>query len=116
GREVVVDDDGAVSSPPWANVDGTNVTILSKTGTGSETAWASLISEFPELWTSDHKVRGIHQSLVKYVSPGFDSEAGIKRRQLLFQGGEPPYEKVGRAEPVYDPREAQSATNVATWE
>lgn len=116
GREVVVDEDGAVSSPPWSRIDGTNVTILSKLGTGSETAWAELISEFPELWTTAHRVRGIHQSLVRYVSPGFDSEEAIKRHQLLFQGGEPPYEKVGRAEPVYDPREAQSATNTATWE
>lgn len=117
GREVVIDDDGSVSSPPWARPDGSNVLVRSKIGDGTETAWPDLLSEFPDLVTTAHRVRGIHQSLVKYVSPGLDSEDAIKRHQKLFQSGEPPYERVGRAEPVYDPRDAaQSPITPATWQ
>lgn len=116
GREVTVEDNGDVSSPPYARQSGTYVTVNSKLGDGSETAWPALVSEFSELWTSAHRVRGIHQSLVKYISPGMNSETAIKRHQLLYQSGEPPYEKVGRAEPIYDPRVGgQSSTNAATW-
>jgi len=62
-------------------------------------------------------MRGIHQSLVKYSSPGLESQSGSAKHMKMYQGGEPAYEKVGRAEPVYDPREvAQSATAPATWE
>lgn len=113
GREVTVEGNGDVSSPPWARPGQASwVNVQTKLGTGGETAWPDLISAFPTLWTSAHRVRGIHQSLVKYISPGLTDEKFLK----LYQGGEPPYEKVGRAEPVYDPRAGgQSATNPATW-
>lgn len=113
GREVTVESDGAVSSPPYAKPGGSYIYVQSKDGTDSETAWTDLISAFPDLWTSDHRVRGIHQSLVRYTSPGLADPKFLK----LYQQGEPPYEKVGRAEPIYDPRDgAQSSTDSATWE
>ncbi|MDR7220363.1 phage tail protein [Aminobacter aminovorans] len=112
GREVTVEADGTVSSPPWARSGGSFVTIKSKIGDGTELSWPELISTFPALWTAAHRVRGIAQSLVKYVSPGINNDKFLK----LYQGGEPAYERVGRAEPVYDPRVGiQSATNPATW-
>lgn len=116
GREVTVEDDGAVSSPPWTFPGGSYVYIRSKAGDGTETAWPQLMAAFPDLWTSSHRVRGIFQSLVHYVSPGLGSNASIAKFQKLYQNGEPPYEVVGRAEPVFDPREGgQSATDEATW-
>lgn len=112
GREVVVDSDGAVSSPPWSYIGGSYVHIKAKTGSGGETAWPELISAFPALWTSAHRVRGIAQTLVRYISPGLTNDKFLQ----LYQSGEPPYERVGRAEPIFDPREVgQSATNPATW-
>jgi hypothetical protein len=106
GREVVVDDDtGAVSSPPWSKTSGSYVYINAKSGDGTETAWSDLVTDFPDLWTSDHRVRGIAQSLVRYDSPGIDSSRFLK----LYQQGEPNYERVGRAEAVYDPRTATTA-------
>lgn len=117
GREITVEDDGAVSSPPYARPGGSWAYVQSKIGAGDETAWPELLSGFPSLWSPEHRVRGIHQSLVKYVSPGMDSQANSEKHMQLYQGGEPAYEKVGRAEPVYDPREvSQSATDPATWE
>lgn len=111
GREVTVDPDGSVSSPPWTRPGGSYVYVLAKPGDGTETAWPQLISAFPDLWSPDHRVRGIAQSLVHYISPGLENEKFLK----LYQSGEPPYERVGRAEPVYDPRSGHSATNPATW-
>lgn len=111
GREVTVESDGQVSSPPWVKVGGSYVYIKSKVGDGTETAWADLMAAFPDLWTSAHRVRGIAQSLIKFISPGITTEKFMK----LFQSGPPDYERVQRSEPVYDPRAGQSATNDATW-
>ncbi|MEP9374990.1 phage tail protein [Mesorhizobium sp. KR1-2] len=115
-REVKVEPNGAVSSPPWARKNGSWVTIKNKVGDGTETAWPDLVSAFPTLWTADHRLRGIAQSLVKYVSPGFDDEDAQKKFQQLYQGGVPDYERVQLSEPVFDPRTTgQSATGEGTW-
>ncbi|WP_336067159.1 phage tail protein [Nitratireductor rhodophyticola] len=113
GREVVVDSDtGYVSSPPFAKSGGSWVTIKTKPGTGAETAWPELISAFPNLWTSGHRVRGIAQTLVKYVSPGIYTEKFGK----LFQGGEPEPALTGRFNTVYDPRApGADPDNESTW-
>lgn len=110
GREVTVETDGRVSSPPWVTTNGSYVVIKAKAGDGTESAWSELISAFPTLWTSAHRARGIAQTLVRYISPGISSDKFLK----LYQGGEPPYERVGRAEPVYDPRDGTQAPTVAT--
>lgn len=117
GREVVVDDNGAVSSPPYARPGGSWVHLFQKPGVGGEASWSALMAEFPDLWTAEHRVRGIFQTLIRYVSPGMDTASEIKKFQLLYQQGEPPYEAVGRAEPVYDPRDpSQSPTSPVTWQ
>lgn len=112
GRPVVLEADGAVSSPPYAKRGGSWVYIKSKVGDGTETAWPELISTFPDLWTSAHRVRGIAQSLVHYISPGLSDEKFLQ----LYQSGEPNYERIQRCEPVYDPRDgAQNVDNETTW-
>lgn len=100
GREVTVEVDGAVSSPPYARPGGSYIYIRSKAGDGTETSWPQLQAAFPGLWTAAHRVRGIGQSLIEYVSPGLTSP----KFQKLYQGGPPDYERVQRGEPVYDPR------------
>lgn len=101
GREVIVEDDGAVSSPPYAKYGGSYVHIASKIGDGTETAWADLVAAFPGLWTADHRVRGIFQTLVKYTSPGMSSPKFLR----LYSGGVPDVERVVRSSKVYDPRD-----------
>lgn len=115
GREVTVEADGYISSPPWARppADETRsyVRVQSKVGDGTETAWSDLITAFPVLWTAEHRVRGIAQSLVQYISPGIESPKFMK----LYQNF-PDYERLQRSEPVYDPRdETQSVDNPATY-
>lgn len=112
GRSVVVEADGTVSSPPFAKPGGSYVTILSKVGDGTETAWSQLTSAFPALWTSDHRVRGIAQSLLKFVSPGISTAKFLK----LYQNGAPEYERIQRGELIFDPRDpAQNPDDVSTW-
>lgn len=102
GRLVTVEENGAVSSPPWAKPGGDSwVYIFWKPGDGTETSWTLLQSAYPTLWTADHKVQGIAQSLVVYESPGIDDPLFLK----LYQSGYALYEQVARREPVYDPRE-----------
>ncbi len=112
GREVTVDPDGNVSSPPWSKSGGSWMKWEDKKGTGAETAWPALLSAFPTLWTSAHRVRGIAQSLITYFNPGLTSSKYL----TLYQGGVPDTESVCRASLVYDPRdEAQNVDNPATW-
>lgn len=112
GREVTIEPDGNVSSPPWGTPSGSYCYVTTKIGDGSESAWAPLVSAFPSLWTSAHRVRGIAQSLVKFISPGYQ-EAKFAR---LYAGGEPEYSIVARFNTVYDPREVgQNPADPGTW-
>lgn len=106
GREVTVDPNGDVSSPPWSKNGGSWCNWQDKPGTGGETAWSSLLSLFPDLWTSAHRVRGIAQSLTIWYNPGLSEDKYF----TLYQGGIPSTEQVIRASRLYDPR-----TGLTTW-
>ncbi len=112
GREVTVDPDGGVSSPPWVRPGGSWMKWEDKKGTGTETAWPALVSAFPSLWTSAHRARGIAQSLITYFNPGLTEPKYL----TLYQGGVPDTEWIARASIIYDPRfEDADPDNVATW-
>jgi hypothetical protein len=101
GREVIVEQDGAVSSPPYARPGGSYVFVRRKPGDGTETAWSQLTAAFPALWSGDHRARGIAQVLLHYVSPGIQEPKFLK----MYQNGAPDYEAVLRGELMYDPRD-----------
>jgi len=117
GRPVTVDPDGSVSSPPWVRSSGPYLTIKSKVGDGTETAWPELITDFPALWTSAHRCRGIFQTLARYRVPSIDSESSQQLFQKLYQGGAPDIMAMARVGRVYDPRDAgQDPDDEDTWE
>lgn len=105
GREVTVDPDGAVSSPPYAKPGGSWVNWKIKDGVGADTAWADLMSDFPSLWTADHTLPGVINSLIRYTTPGFATTEAAEKHQVMYGGGEPDGMIVGRFNHVYDPRE-----------
>ncbi|KQY71355.1 hypothetical protein ASD52_06650 [Ensifer sp. Root142] len=112
GREVTVDPDGKVSSPPWTRPGGSWMKWEDKKGTGAETAWPALVTAFPTLWTSAHRARGIAQSLISYFNPGLTEPKYL----TLYQGGVPDTEWIARASITYDPRiEGGDPDNVSTW-
>jgi hypothetical protein len=105
-REVTVEPNGDVSSPPWARPGGSWANWRDKFGTGSETAWSGLMALFPDLWTSAHRVRGIAQSQLLFYNPGLKEEKYLS----LYQSGAPESEWIARASKVYDPR-----TGLTAW-
>lgn len=105
GREVTVEDNGDVSSPPWARSGGSWCKWLNKAGTGAETAWSDLISMFPTLWTNAHRVRGIAQSQLLFYNPGLAEEKYLS----LYQSGAPNSEVIMRGSLIYDPRSGLTA-------
>lgn len=112
GREVTVEANGDVSSPPWAKPGGSWAKWLDKRGDGTETAWSDLLSLFSALWTSAHRVRGIAQSLVLWYNPGLDDPKYFS----LYQSGVPQTEQVIRASLIYDPRDVTQAVGTpSTW-
>lgn len=103
-REVTVEENGDVSSPPWARPNGSWVNWQNKLGTGAETAWAGIMALFPALWTAAHRVRGIAQSQLLFYNPGLAE----KKYLSLYQSGVPDSEIIARAALVYDPRLGQT--------
>lgn len=104
GLAITVDPDGAVTSPPWGTSGGSNMYVQFKGGDGTETAWTDLKTDFPTIWTDDHRVRGIGQSLLRAINPGTRSD----RFQTLFQGGVKELEVDARVGRFYDPRTGQT--------
>jgi len=109
GKEVIVETDGRVSTPPYRNEAGSYVYIYNKPGFDSEISWPGLIAAFPQQWTAAHRVRGIAQSAIRYVSPGLGNTIAQEKFQQLYQSGPPEYERVQRGELIYDPRTGSSA-------
>ncbi|HEX5940501.1 MAG TPA: hypothetical protein VFZ12_09085 [Dehalococcoidia bacterium] len=111
-REVTVESNGDVSSPPWARPSGSWANWQTKLGTGAETAWAGLMSLFPDLWTAAHRVRGIAQSQLLFYNPGLAE----KKYLSLYQSGAPEAEIIARASVIYDPFDEDcDPNNPATW-
>ncbi|MCF3933307.1 hypothetical protein L1787_07765 [Acuticoccus sp. M5D2P5] len=112
-REIVVEPNGTVSSPPWAKYGGSWMTLKTKIGDGSETAWPELVAAF-DGWTNSHRVRGIVQTLAIFENPGL--AANPTKFQRLYSQGIKPVERIERAGVFYDPRDpAQHMNNPATW-
>lgn len=131
GREVIVDDDGLVLTPPyvgWSNAGWvitltSSVTILEKDGADTDTVWEPLNTAFPLLITEDHILPGIAQTLMIITSPGI--AANPEAYQLMFSAGpELEFIKRGRLSKIYDPRldstnggsGAHRADDPDTWE
>jgi len=119
-REVTVDFDGAVSSPPYARAGANYLYLFSKLGTTNQTAFSQLISAFPENWTSDHRLRGVVCTLARYISPGVTDPDFLK----IWSEGYPTIGTLIRGEFIYDPRKDSTEggsgshrhDDVDTWE
>lgn len=113
GRAVTVEEDGSVSSPPFARTGGSNLYLRTKPGDGTETAWPQLKADFPSLWTDDHRVAGIGQTLLTFINPG----TGSPRFPRLLTGGVKPVKILARVGLAYDPRtdETKWTRNGVLW-
>ncbi len=99
-RDVTVDFDGAVSSPPYARAGVNYLYIFSQPGTSDQVAYSQLTSAFPSDWTSNHRLKGIATTLAKYTSPGVNDSDFLK----VWPEGYPQIDCLIRGQRLYDPR------------
>lgn len=106
GREITVEPDGYVSTPPWARPPShprpSYMNVKTKVGDGTETTPASLLTDFPSTITSAHRNRGIAASVMRIENPGQQSA----RFGRLLQGGIKGLRLLARVGKFYDPRDA----------
>lgn len=87
------------------------VSITPLMGTEDDAAYSALTTVFPELWTSEHRGRGIAKVLISYRQPGSSDFTTV------YPGARPPnYRGVIRASKVWDPRRPEQDKDVpSTW-
>lgn len=91
--------------------DGTKrVQLFMYQGSDSQTADPLMITNFPGIWTTDHRLQGIAYALV--LCHGANEEDFIG----AYPNGEPQFKAVIRGRAVYDPRDVDSDPDDAdTW-
>jgi Putative phage tail protein len=105
GRDIILDANGNVLSPPWVKSGGSYMNLKVQAGDGTETAYSDLVTDFPGIWTSNHKVQGLFQTLLKVTNPG----TGNSKFAKLLNGGIKELKLVCRVGSFYDPRTTLSA-------
>lgn len=113
GRSITVEEDGGVSSPPFATSGGSRLYLRTKVGDGSEVAWPELKSSYPTLWSDDHRAAGIAQTLLVFLNPGTTSELFPR----LLTGGIKSVRVQARVGKCFDPRtdETKWTRNGVLW-
>ncbi len=96
GEEVTIDSSGIVTSPAkYAD----KVVIRTKSGTDNQTAQSSLVASSNNLWTNNHRLRGIAYIYVKFT---YDSDS--------FPNGVPTVTALVKGKKVEDP-----STGAVAW-
>lgn len=112
-----LNDDGYVTSINGSSTpdiytldDGNNIARIEfRPGNATQAAYATLLTAFPETYTSAMQCKGVADALISLADPG----AVFANR---YSAGLPPYNAVLRASQVFDPRdETQSPTDPTTW-
>lgn len=99
---------GQAGVVPWTIF----VNMESHLGTDSQTASVALLTYFPGVWTSAHRLRGLAYTVLGCQVP-VNPERNLK---LVFPNGAPQLRVVARLAKVYDPRDlGQDPANSATW-
>jgi hypothetical protein len=94
-EEVTIDGDGYTTSPAHF---GNKVRIQTRLGLDAETAYASLVTAMPEIWTNDHRGDGLATGLVSCASVNADDYLGVYPNQM------PQHSSVIDGALVFDPR------------
>lgn len=99
-RPVSLDGGGGVTTAPY---NPTIQVIESYLGATSQTAIATIVSDFPTLWSSDHRLRGLACSMFKAGIVDQDEVMDIYPNRI------PALNRVIRGALVYDPRDMSTA-------
>lgn len=97
--QVTLDGNGDVQDMPFNWSDGSLVRIRSHLGSSAQTADAMMTGEWPGVWTSAHRLRGIAYFVVRMGSPQ------AQDMQLVYpEGYNTPVRALCRLSRVWDPR------------
>lgn len=113
-KQVLLDADGCVTTPPFWRGGGTVdtrswVRIEAHRGFADQPASPMLMARFPE-WTADHKLNGCAYVVVKFTA------VPQSQFQNVYSSTMPDLSSVYKAEAVFDPRDpAQSITDPDSW-
>lgn len=110
-RVVTLDGSGNVTNAEMMDDAFYRFHILAKAGNDSQTAHATLISDFPTLWTSDHRLRGIANVLFK--------QDGVEAKKFtrFYPGGAQQYRAVFNGARVWDVNDSgQDMNDSTTWD
>lgn len=110
--QVTLDGTGFVQEAPFRQPeDGySRVQILPQTGTATQDARAQMIAAWAGVWTSEHRLRGIANTLLIMQT------VAAERFAKIYPSGVPVYRAVVNTAKVWDPRDgAQSADDPSTW-
>jgi hypothetical protein len=98
-QEVVLDEFGGVITAPYVINNFEMVRMNLHLGTADQAADPMLLSEWPEVYTANHRLRGIAHVVVAFEQPG-----GQSQFSQLYPNGEPTLSVLIKAKKVYDPR------------
>lgn len=105
---VTLNGSGVVTAPAHFNQ---KVKITSKLGLDAETAYATMVSVFPEIWTADHRGDGLASAMMEVQSVSNQSYLDTYPQQM------PLHTAVMDGALLYDPRTETTAfsTNIALF-
>ncbi|SHF05788.1 hypothetical protein SAMN02745157_1536 [Kaistia soli DSM 19436] len=106
GHEVVLDGLGLVTGIVGSGENPYplyTIQVVTRPGTDDQTAVGELTGTFPELWTSDHRVRG---TALTYIWQGYVDPENFSK---VYPNRIIQVEQIGRFGQAYDPRDATTA-------
>ena len=111
GRAVIRDGAGWITTSPYQTSSyASKVKIETRLGTEDQTAFSEVVSEFPGIWSSNHRARGVVVSYLYGKTVGAD---GFRR---IYPNGVPSWNVIARTAKVFDPRDGtQSGDDPSTW-
>lgn len=99
-QAVTRDGNGYVTTAPYVHNGTSRVRILPQLGTAAQAAQQVLVDQFPEEWSTGHRLRGIVNTLLVYTSVAAADFGDV------FTSGVPQFRIVARTALVEDPRTA----------
>ncbi|MDB5620763.1 hypothetical protein [Tardiphaga sp.] len=107
----VIVDGGGVVTESYSMGDNHFVTLAASLGTDDEAVVETVNAFFPDIWTVDHRLRGVAKVLLTTRQPGQEDFSKV------YPGGQTPvHRSVVAASPVWDPRQpGQDRNTEAGW-
>lgn len=99
-EKIAVNGSGVITSPSHFE---NNILIKERRGLNAETAYSEVVTDFPSIWTNNHRGDGLASILMKVIG------TSQKRFMKMFPNNMPEYSGVIDGALLYDPRNGSTA-------